>query len=160
MEDCCCLTKNRKATEVTRNSIGQSPSCQVCPKFSRDLSTGNSWSFASKTRFFLIANMGSYQSARRSGNCCRLQMTGLRQLIMENGSMHASWMWLKLLIALTTIFSKLNCPVLVWEAPASNGSVVIFVDGRSAPRLMALYLKQNRYRREYLRAQFWVLFCS
>ena len=59
---------NRKATEVTRNSIGQSPSCQVCPKFSRDLSTSNSWSFASKTRFFLIANMGSYQSARRSGN--------------------------------------------------------------------------------------------
>ena len=46
------------------------------------------------------------------------------------------------------------------RAPASNGSVVIFVDGRSAPRSMALYLKQNRYRREYLRAQFWVLFCS
>ena len=93
--------------------IGQSPSCQVCPKFPRDLSTSNSWSFASKTRFFLIANMGSYQSARRSGNCCRLQMTGLRLLIMENGSMHASWMWLKLSIALTTIFSKSNCPVLV-----------------------------------------------
>ena len=52
--DCARIHIQTKSTFI---SIGQSPSCQVCPKFSRDLSTSNSWSFASKTRFFLIANI-------------------------------------------------------------------------------------------------------